>query len=123
MSTLLWQVMQKQLYQPDAARRLKSLTQGNEATNEPEQDDEWLFPQTSAESVKRNFSDIMFDDDKEDMMDYEFLEEDFGDEFLFETNYYFEETVNGYEKEDLFKGHKTIIELDEDDLLLRDLGG
>lgn len=90
MSALLWQVMQRRLYRPDTARRLKCLTQGLEASDEPEEEDEELFPDTSADLSRRTYNDFMFDDDEEeeDMMDYEDFEEDFDDEFLFEANNY-----------------------------------
>jgi hypothetical protein len=118
MSAMLWHVMQKQLYQPDTARRLKGLTQGIEVTNEPDEDDEELFPQTSAESTKRTLNNFAFDDDEEDMMDFENFDYDFDDEFLFESDNRLKDDVNGDEEEDLFRRHDTTIVLDEDDLLL-----
>jgi hypothetical protein len=141
MSTFLWHVMQKQLYQPDAARRLKGLTQGSESTNKPGEEDEELFHQTTEEPARRDINDFMFDDDnddEEDMMEYESVEDDL-DDFLFENSHSLKESITGIEEEDLFCGHDVIIEpnedeeedlflgrntaveLDEDDLLLQEL--
>jgi hypothetical protein len=120
MSAMLWQVMQKQLYQCDAARRLKSLTLGVVAKNELGKDDEESCPQTSAQLKARAFNDFMLEDDEEDLMDYENLDDDFDDEILFKPKHCLEDDMNGGKEEGLFQRHETIVELSEDDLLLQD---
>lgn len=124
MSALLWQVMQKRLYHPDTARRLKSLPQGLEESNEPEDAYEELFAEPSADVGARTSNDFMFDDDEEeeDMMDYQDFEDDFDDEFLFESTNGMSEGAPGDEDDLIQQNHVATVpvEGDETELLLQD---
>lgn len=114
--------MRKQLYKPDAARRLKRLTFNTTAPGEDGEDDEQLFPQSTEETADKDLEGFMFEDDEDNMMDYEGFEyEDNDDEFLFNNISWEGEIRDGEECDDLSQSPVRTIELDEDDLLLQDL--
>lgn len=125
MSTLLWQVMQKQLYQPDAARRLISLTQGVESSEGPTEAETDLFSHSSAAATLWGLDDFVDDPDEEeeDMMDYDHCDDDFDSGILLEVDSSNMSETEGEENENLFQEHETMDEVDEDDILLQDLDG
>ncbi|QDS76382.1 hypothetical protein FKW77_003494 [Venturia effusa] len=130
MSALLWQVMQGRLHRPNAARRLKNLAHGLEASNEHEEDVHGLLTDIDGFAATHTSNDFMFDDDdeeedeedeEEDMMDYADLDENFDDDVLFDNADY-PRRIAGGDEEDMLQHHMAVEPGKQDghDLLLQD---